>query len=125
MMTIIPTFTEGEFRKASASNPDRECVRVARRDGWVEIRDDKTIFGSSDDRRLLLNAAEFDHFQASARAGVVDDLCIEMIPHADGTYTLRKTGDQSSAELKFSRGEVEAFLTGVRTGEFDLTAYAA
>ncbi|MGP4015053.1 hypothetical protein [Saccharopolyspora sp. 5N708] len=42
MTSALPAFAEHDFRKASASDPSKECVRVARRDGWVELRDDKT-----------------------------------------------------------------------------------
>lgn len=55
-------FAEHEFRKASYSHPNQSCVRVARRDGWVELRDDKTVFGSPEDHRLVLTAAQFDSF---------------------------------------------------------------
>jgi Domain of unknown function (DUF397) len=68
-MTSTPAFTEAEFRKASASKQDRECIRVARRDGWVEIRDDKTTFGAPDDHRLAFPARQFDHFLAAIRSG--------------------------------------------------------
>ncbi|WP_223838277.1 hypothetical protein [Saccharopolyspora pogona] len=46
-------FAEIDFRKAGKSVPDKDCVCVARRDGWVELRDDKTVFGAPDDHRLV------------------------------------------------------------------------
>jgi Domain of unknown function (DUF397) len=69
MSSAQPTFAECEFRKASASQPGKECVQVARRDGWVEIRDDKTAFGAPDDHRLAFTAQQFDHFLTAIRAG--------------------------------------------------------
>ena len=68
-MASIPTFAQHDFRKASASNPYGECVQVARRDGWVEIRDDKTAFGAPNDHRLIFTAERFDRFLAATRAG--------------------------------------------------------
>jgi hypothetical protein len=53
-MSGIPVFVESEFRKASASNASGECVRVARRDGWVVLRDDKKTFRAPDDQHLVV-----------------------------------------------------------------------
>jgi hypothetical protein len=117
-----PTFAEGEFRKASASQPDKACVQVARRDGWVEIRDDKTAFGALDDHRIILTAEEFDHFLASVRTGTTEGLCLEMVLRADGVAFRRANG--SGIELEFTDSEVSAFLAGVRAGEFAVAAYA-
>jgi hypothetical protein len=69
MSRVRPTFDEHEFRKSTRSYPDRECVRVARRDGWVEIRDDKSAFGAPDDHRLSFTEAQFDRYLAAVRAG--------------------------------------------------------
>jgi Domain of unknown function (DUF397) len=66
---LRPTFDEHDFRKATRSNPDRNCVRVARRDGWVEIRDDKAAFDAPDDHRLSFTEAQFDRYLAAVRAG--------------------------------------------------------
>ncbi|WP_346264273.1 hypothetical protein [Saccharopolyspora spinosa] len=53
---------ESEFRKASMSRPDKDCVCVARRDGWVELCDAKAVFGVSEDHWLVFAAEEFDAF---------------------------------------------------------------
>lgn len=127
-MAESPTFTENDFRKASASQPDRECVRVARRDGWVELRDDKTTFGTPEDTRLVLTAAQFDDFLQRVRAGETTGLPIEMEPRDDGTFVFRNAAAQrpaAPARLEFSASEVEAFLDGIRRGEFDREAFAA
>jgi imidazolonepropionase-like amidohydrolase len=118
-----PGFAEGEFRKARASQPNKSCVQVARRDGWVEIRDDKTTFGAVNDHRIVFNADEFDHFLTSVRAGTTEGLCLEMEPRADGTHAFRRA-DGSGDELEFTDSEVAAFLDGVHAGEFDAAAYA-
>ncbi|WP_148272050.1 hypothetical protein [Saccharopolyspora spinosa] len=41
---------------ASSGAPGQDCVRVARRDRWVELRDDKTVFGAPDDHRVVFTA---------------------------------------------------------------------
>ena len=121
MNSTLPAFAERDFRKASASNPDRQCVRVARRDGWVELRDDKTTFGAPNDVRLVFTEAQFDEFLAGMRSGQASGLCLAVIAQTDGTYTLRSTVPQPSAgeELEFTEGEIQAFLDGVVQGEFD------
>jgi len=126
-MSNTPAFAESDFRKASASNPDRECVRVARRDGWVEIRDDKKIFGAPDDHRLLITEEQFDNFLASIRSGDTNNHYLEMTRHNDGIYTLRLAGPPAAhaTELEFTEAEVSAFLDGIRGSEFDRPAYAA
>lgn len=121
-----PSFGEHEFRKASASDPHKECVQVARRDGWVEIRDDKTTFGAADDHRLVFIDQEFDHFLAGVRSGTTTGLCLEMTQHWDGTHSFRRAAPYASGpsvELRFTDAEVAAFLAGVHAGEFDV-AYA-
>lgn len=121
MSSILPAFAEREFRKASASNPDRQCVRVARRDGWVELRDDKRAFGARDDVRLVFTETQFDEFLTGTRSGQTSGHCLTVIAQGDGTYTMRSTVPQSAVgeELEFTEGEIQAFLDGVARGEFD------
>jgi hypothetical protein len=113
-----PQFAEEDFRKATASNPDRECVRVARRSDRVELRDDKTGFGAADDHRIVLTGAEFDRFQAGIRAGRPDGP-LRLDQQGDGTYLLRT----ESVALTFTAPEVRAFVAGIRGHEFDLAAF--
>jgi hypothetical protein len=75
-MTRPPTFTVGEFRKASASSPHQNCVRVARKHGWTAVWDDKrataaTTAGTAviGTEILLLRDEQFDSYQAGIRAG--------------------------------------------------------
>lgn len=122
MTSIPPAFVEHDFRKASASQPNKECVRVARRDGWVELRDDKTTFGAVDDLRLVFTESQFDAVLAGVRSGRTADLCLKMTRCADGMYTFRSTTPQPSGantELRFTEAEVLAFLDGIVRGEFD------
>ncbi|GAB3885301.1 DUF397 domain-containing protein [Kibdelosporangium lantanae] len=46
MSDHTPVFPESAFRKSTFSDPDRDCVHVARRDGWVAVRDSKTRFSA-------------------------------------------------------------------------------
>jgi hypothetical protein len=117
---MSPHFAEKDFRKATASNPTENCVRVARRAGWVELRDDKTAFGAPDDHRIVLTSAEFDRFQAGIRSGSTDGP-LRLDPQRNGTYLLRT----ATVILTFTEPEVQAFLAGVRAHEFDVAAYAA
>lgn len=123
MSSTLPLH-ESDFRKASASHPDRECVRVARRDGRVELRDDKTAFGAPDDIRLVFTEAQFDEFLTGTRNGRTSGLCLTVSAREDGTYSLRSTVPQPAAgeELQFTEGEVQAFLDGVHRAEFDCDA---
>jgi hypothetical protein len=113
-------FAEKDFRKATASNPAENCVRVARRAGWVVLRDDKTTFGAPDDHRIVLTSAEFDRFQAGIRSGRTDGP-LRLDPQGDGTYLLRT----ATVTLTFTEPEVRAFIAGIEDHEFDLAAYAA
>jgi hypothetical protein len=58
-----PTFRQADFRKSGLSDPDRDCVEVARRAGWVQLRDSKTAFGGPGDGRLTVPAARFAAFR--------------------------------------------------------------
>ncbi|MDI2032293.1 DUF397 domain-containing protein [Saccharopolyspora sp. TS4A08] len=119
-MTTLPTFAQDDFHKATASHADKECVRVARRDGWVELRDDKKSFGATDDLRIRFTEEQFDAFLVGVRSGNVGGLCLAMTARSDGTYTLRSTITPTPGpELEFTEAEVAAFLDGVARGEFD------
>uniref|UniRef100_UPI003F491789 DUF397 domain-containing protein n=1 Tax=Pseudonocardia sp. CA-138482 TaxID=3240023 RepID=UPI003F491789 len=122
MKATPPSFAEGEFRKASASQPDKSCVQVARRGGWVEVRDDKTTFGSPADHRLVFTDTEFDAALTGLRAGTTAGLPLHITRRPDGTHTFRRA--DGTTELGFTAREVTAFLDGVHAGEFDTAAYA-
>lgn len=133
-MTRLPTFTVGEFRKASASSPHQNCVRVARKHGWTAVWDDKcataattaaTAVGSTE--MLLVTDEQFDKYQAGIRAGRTERLPITQLRRPDGRYVLRtETGRRArDVELIFDRAELDAFHHGVRTHEFDLHRFTA
>ena len=116
MSSSTPTFGEHEFRKANISNPNRECVRVARRDGWVEIRDDKTTFGAPDDHRIRLTETQFDNYQLAVASGNSPGHYLELTPRPDDKQTLRSPN--SPAELVFTDREITAFHHGIHNGDF-------
>lgn len=67
MINSSPMFVEPTFRKASYSDPDRDCVHVARRGGWVAMRDSKTTFDGREDCWLVLPVERSDMFLAQYR----------------------------------------------------------
>ncbi|WP_093278992.1 DUF397 domain-containing protein [Saccharopolyspora shandongensis] len=82
---------ERDFHKATHIEPDKNCVRVARRDGWVELCDDKTVLGAPDDHRLVFTAAEFDAFLAGVREVRTEGLCLEIARRdVDGMHVFRR-----------------------------------
>ncbi|BCJ41389.1 hypothetical protein GCM10010168_56120 [Actinoplanes ianthinogenes] len=46
--------------------------------------------------------------------------CVEVATNLPGIVALRDTKDPAGATLVFTRAEWDAFLAGVRAGEFDL-----
>jgi hypothetical protein len=116
----VPAFERSQFRKSSSSgqNPNA-CVEVARRQGWVAVRDSKQAWGSPDDHRLAFTVAEFDDWVAKLHAESAEPACIEIAPHSDDVYVLRSTSAQDHGrELRFTDAEIQAFLKGARNGEF-------
>ncbi|NKY88388.1 hypothetical protein [Nocardia veterana] len=128
-MTRPPTFTAGEFRKASASSPHQNCVRIARKHGWTAVWDDKRATTATTGSTalptaelLLLRDEQFDHYQDGVRAGRTHRLPITQSRRSDGRYVLRAQTDTptTGVELIFDRAELDAFHHGIRTHEFDL-----
>ncbi len=128
-MTRPPTFTVGEFRKASASSPHQNCVRIARKQGWTAVWDDKRATGATSTATtlattelLLLRDEQFETYQAGIRAGRTERLPLTQIHRHDGHYALRSeiTHPAADVELIFDRAELDAFHHGIRTHEFEL-----
>ncbi|MFC4065036.1 DUF397 domain-containing protein [Actinoplanes subglobosus] len=56
----------------------------------------------------------------STRSGGNGGDCVEVAANLPGIVAIRDTKDPGGATLVFRRAEWDAFLTGVRAGEFDL-----
>ena len=67
MTNSVPAFAEADFRKSSYSDPDRDCVHIARCGAWVAVRDSKMPFNDRQDHWLLLPAEQFDTLLAQHR----------------------------------------------------------
>lgn len=122
-----PAFQSRDFRKSRLSTESgNNCVLVARRSGWVEVRDSKREFGAADDVRLVFTAEQFDGFLADIRDGGVADRCIAVTARADGLNVVLSTVAQPGGKaLLFTNDELFAFYDGVRNDEFTEAAYAA
>jgi hypothetical protein len=127
MTPSAPMFEEADFRKSSRSVPDKDCVHVARRDGWVMVRDTKKVFGAPDDHQLLFTAAQFDGFLAGLSRGELSGHCIEVTIREDGVRAFRSAVPQPSGavELEFTTSEFRAFCVAVSEGEFTEQAFAS
>lgn len=121
--TLLP-FREEDFRKAYLSQPEKDCVRVARRGARVEVRDDKNIFDTADDVRLVFTDAEFDEVLANLRDGLMVGTYMEITQREDDMYRFQKVG-HPEVELVFTASEVLKFLLGVNARQFDAEAFAA
>ncbi|MBF6329633.1 hypothetical protein [Nocardia transvalensis] len=127
-MTLLPIFTAGEFRKASASSPNQNCVRIARKQGWTAIWDDKRatdrITPATElpaDELLLLTDEQFDTYQATVRGECVEPAALTVTRRADGMFVFRTATQQPvpGVELVFDQAELDAFHHGVHQREFD------
>ncbi|MFI5779745.1 hypothetical protein [Nocardia sp. NPDC051570] len=127
-MTLLPTFVAAEFRKAQASSPNQNCVRIARRDGWTAMWDDKrasdritptTVLPA--DELLLFTDEQFDAYQAGVRVGRVEAAPLTVTRRTDDMYVFRAATTQPvpDVELIFDQAELDAFHDGVRNREFD------
>ena len=110
-----------EFRKASRSTGNNACVEQARKHGKVFLRDTKVEFGSVDDKIIVLAEQEFDAFQADVRAGdITTARGLYVVVRGDGMYVFRHRAEHTDGtELVFDQEELDAFVDGVRKGEFD------
>ncbi|MFI0732040.1 DUF397 domain-containing protein [Streptomyces sp. NPDC021225] len=45
--------------------------------------------------------------------------CVEVAPQADGTIAVRNGKDPEAGTVFFTRAEMDAWLRGVKAGEFD------
>jgi hypothetical protein len=129
-MTLLPTFTVREFRKATRSSPNQNCVRIARKQGWTAVWDDKRSTAATtpattlpDTELLLLTDAEFDSYQTAVRDGDAGDAPLSLQRRGDGLYVFSlaaaPAATDTRVELVFDQDEIDAFYDGVRNHEFD------
>lgn len=125
MTASAPTFEEADFRKSSRSVPDKDCVHIARRDGMVEVRDTKKVFGASDDHRLSFTAEQFDDFLARLARGELSGGCIEVVGREGSIWIFRSRVPQRGcvSELEFTTSEFTAFCLAAEDGEFAERAF--
>ncbi|SRR6266568_4459004 len=119
-----PVFSAAEFRKATLSEPSANCVEIARRDGWVEVRDDK-LKGTPYYNVVVLRLPEikFDVYQAAVRNGAsTASLHLAVTRRADSNYEFRVA--ETDTVLLFDQSEVDAFHDGVVKHEFDVLVSA-
>ncbi|MEU5106006.1 MULTISPECIES: DUF397 domain-containing protein [unclassified Streptomyces] len=45
--------------------------------------------------------------------------CVEVAPQADGTIAVRNSKNPAAGTVFFTRAEMDAWLRGVKAGEFD------
>lgn len=107
--------------KSSFSTASGDCVEVSFDGDVVRVRDTK-------DRGLgpviTLDAARWDDFLRRLLAGSVDaDSALAVLPAPRGGTILRARHDGTA--LRYTRGEWEMFLRGVRSGEFAHSAAVA
>ncbi|MFE9328174.1 hypothetical protein ACIHDR_43220 [Nocardia sp. NPDC052278] len=132
---MLPIFTAGEFIKATRSSPQQNCVRVARRDGWTAIWDDKLgneqTTGSTaipNSQMLIFTDDEFDAYQHSIRVGTTEP-CPLRIEQRHGTFVFTAadptTQPGGDVKLHFDQGEFDAFVDGIRSHEFAYRHFVA
>jgi hypothetical protein len=54
-----------------------------------------------------------------SKASQANGSCVELAAMQDGSIAVRDSKDPNGPVLTFSRGEIRAWLHGVRAGEFD------
>src|SRR2546423_1775543 len=125
-MTLPPTFTVREFRKATRSSPNQNCVRIARKQGWTAVWDDKRGTPATapetplpDTELILLTDAQFDDYQVAGRSHDGDPYPLTRARRAGGFYVLSLPATETPVELVFDQDEIDAFHDGVRNHEFD------
>lgn len=105
--------TRPVFRKSSYSSDSWNCVEVATDGGRVLVRNSKL---GENAPVLTYSPAGWDHLIATLR--LVDLFKrTEMTNAGERVYCLT---DSRLAHLHVTEGERDAFLAGVRAGEFDM-----
>ncbi len=117
------SFRSRPWFKSSASNGAYACVEVCFDALHVHVRDSKYLLDPSNDpSEQPVMAVPTDSWTVFL-GEVTGDLpagvngALKLVPAADGSVTLRSLLDGTS--LVYTGAEVDAFVAGVRAGEFD------
>ncbi|MGW5643525.1 DUF397 domain-containing protein [Saccharopolyspora sp. NPDC003752] len=112
-----PKPTTGWF-KSSFSNPSQACVEIRFADDLVQVRDSKD---RGEGPVIDVLGREWPTVLAEV-AGLVPrgtNRAIRIVRHADGGADFQPLPARSLA-LRYTAAEWDAFVAGVRAGEFDL-----
>ncbi|MGW4719454.1 DUF397 domain-containing protein [Nocardia sp. NPDC004260] len=118
--------TTGVWRKATRSNNSGACVEVLEGISSVSIRDSKYLRDPLNDPDaepiITVTKDEWAAFvdQIAERTLTLRPGRLRAIAVGDGTTQLTCSG----VILSYTRAEWDAFVYGVRCGEFDITATA-
>ncbi|MFI9009270.1 DUF397 domain-containing protein [Actinosynnema sp. NPDC053489] len=113
-MRHTPSATARGWFKSSFSTASGDCVEVRFDGDSVLVRDTKDR-GSGP--VITVDAPRWDDFLRRLQAGSPDaDGALAVLPAPRGGVVLRASHDGTS--LRYTRGEWEMFLRGVRAGEF-------
>ena len=120
--TTVPS--AGAFRKAIASVNNRKCVEVAIEADCVAVKDskdttDSIVYFSRDQWTIFIAAARNGTFDYQATPVNINQTGFDMTINQDGMVHIKNSLDPEVTH-KYTQGEWEAFLDGVRNGEFDL-----
>lgn len=58
-------------------------------------------------------------WRKSSFSGHAGGNCVEVAPQADGTIAVRNSESPEAGTVFFTRAEMDAWLRGVKAGEFD------
>lgn len=67
----------------------------------------------------LLAGAEWRKSSFSGSGGNGGGDCVEVAPLADGQVAVRNSKHREAGHVVFTRAEIDAWLRGVKAGEFD------
>ncbi|XVS66880.1 DUF397 domain-containing protein [Actinosynnema sp. CA-299493] len=117
-MPHTPSATARGWFKSSFSTASGDCVEVRFDGDVVQVRDTKDQGGGP---VLTVQAPAWDDFLRQLLSGAVEaDGVLAVLPAPRGGAILRAGED--GGELRYTRGEWEMFMRGVRAGEFTHSA---
>lgn len=117
-MPHTPSATARGWFKSSFSTASGDCVEVRFDGDVVQVRDTKDQGAGP---VITLDAAVWDDFLRQLLSGPVEaDGALAVLPEPRGGAVLRAR--DNGAALRYTRGEWEMFMRGVRAGEFTHSA---